>query len=49
MPAGYNPAGKKSFGSYVTAHQVAALIALAALLFLLCIERGFRGLKIDIS
>jgi hypothetical protein len=49
MPAGYNPAGSKGIGSYVTAHQVAALIAIGAVLFLLCIERGFRGLKIDIS
>jgi hypothetical protein len=49
MPTGYNPAANKSFGSYVTAHQMAALIALIALLFLLGIERGFRGLKIDIS
>jgi hypothetical protein len=49
MPSGYNPSNKKSFGSYVTAHQTAALIALAALLFLICVERGFRGLKIDIS
>jgi len=49
MPTGYNPAGNKPFGSYVTPHQVAAVIALAALLFLICVERGFRGLKIDIS
>lgn len=49
MPTGYNPAANKSFGSYVTAHQTAALIALFALIFLVCIERGFRGLKIDIS
>ena len=33
----------------VTAHHVAALIALAALAFLVAVERGFRGLKIDIS
>jgi hypothetical protein len=33
----------------MTAHHVAALIALGALLFLVAVERGFRGLKIDIS
>jgi hypothetical protein len=33
----------------LTAHHVAALIALGALLFLVFVERGFRGLKIDIS
>jgi hypothetical protein len=48
MPTGYNPSGQ-GFSGYVSAHQTAALIALAALIFLVCIERGFRGLKIDIS
>lgn len=35
--------------SGLTAHHWAAIIALAALLFLVAVERGFRGLKIDIS
>jgi hypothetical protein len=35
--------------SGLTAHHVAALIAVGALVFLVAVERGFRGLKIDIS
>jgi hypothetical protein len=31
------------------AHHVAGMFAIGAVLFLLFIERGFRGLKIDIS
>lgn len=31
------------------AHQVAGMFAIGAILFLLMIERGFRGLKIDIN
>jgi hypothetical protein len=33
----------------LTAHHWAAILALLALLFLVSVERGFRGLKIDIS
>lgn len=49
MPSGYNPGQNKGMGNYITTHQMSALIAIAALLFLFCVERGFRGLKIDIS
>lgn len=48
MPAGFNP-GNNTWGKLVTTHQLAAIIAIAAVVFLICIERGFRGLKIDIS
>lgn len=30
-------------------NHVAALITLAAIAFLLCVEKGFRGLKLEIS
>ncbi len=35
--------------STMSAHHVAALIAVGAVLFLIAVERGFRGLKIDIT
>lgn len=35
--------------SSIQAHHVAGLIVLVALIFLVGVERGFRGLKIDIS
>lgn len=33
----------------IEAHHVAGMFAVGAVLFLLLIERGFRGLKIDIN
>lgn len=36
---------RDSFGT----NHVAALIALAAIVFLLAVEKGFRGLKLEIS
>lgn len=48
MPTGYNP-GNNSWGRAITAHQMAALIAVGAVVFLFMVERGFRGLKIDIG
>lgn len=32
-----------------TTNHVAAIITLAAIAFLLCVEKGFRGLKLEIS
>lgn len=49
MPSGYNPGNNKGLSSYVNTHQVAAIIAILAVGFLILVERGFRGLKIDIS
>lgn len=34
-------------GVSVQAHQVAGMIAVAALLFLVAVDWGFRGLRID--
>lgn len=48
MPAGFNP-GNNTWGKAITTHQMAALLALLAVVFLIMVERGFRGLKIDIS
>jgi hypothetical protein len=48
MPAGFNP-GNNTWGKLVTTHQMSAIIAVLAVVFLICVERGFRGLKIDIS
>jgi hypothetical protein len=48
MPAGFNP-GQNSWGKLVTTHQMAGIIAVLAILFIIGVERGFRGLKIDIS
>jgi hypothetical protein len=49
MPVGWNPEKSGTFSGSVTPHQMAAIIALLALLFIIGVERGFRGLKIDIS
>ena len=33
----------------IQAHHIAAVIVITAVLFLLLVERGFHGLKIDIN
>lgn len=43
-----SPINKAREMNFVTNH-VAALIVLAAIAFLLCVEKGFRGLKLEIS